>query len=588
MSPIEPTEATTFSLYGLTAFEVQYWTGSAWATVPGGSVTGNNKVWKKITFAPLATMKIRVYITATPDGWSRLVEVEAWTPGVQPNVALTANGATATASSTWSNPPYSYLPSSVNNGDHRGLNPGNNSNWASNGTSLPQWMEVAFASSKTINEIDVFSLQDNYMNPIEPTETTTFSLYGLTAFEVQYWTGSAWATVPGGSVSSNNKVWKKITFAPLTTTKIRVYITATSDAWSRLVEVEAWTAATANINWLVTDHLGTPRMIVDETGNLANVKRHDYLPFGEELMSGIGTRGPSLGYGTGDGVRQQFTSKERDVETGLDWFGPSRYYSSSQGRFTSVDPLFFQKEMLIDPQRYNHYSYVRNNPLKYVDPKGEAIELVGDEEHRKIILEQLRKAVGQKAGAALYENAVTDKNGKTRYFVGIQGKAEDFGKINSLAQGIGAIIRDNRVAQVSVVADGTKVQGYRSSERVRITGNEDQWGVDPRPGITFTSGYGETKTFFLDPNAKYPHLPAMFMEDYKGAFDVAASDVLAHELGHVAAEWGLIVGDSAHISVAFENEARRIRNPNAMLRTGDRQTGDARPDNWKLGIKWPD
>jgi len=67
---------------------------------------------------------------------------------------------------------------------------------------------------------------------------------------VQYWTGSGWATVLGGSVSGNNKVWKKITFAPLTTTKIRIYITATSDGWSRLVEVEAWTAATANIKWL--------------------------------------------------------------------------------------------------------------------------------------------------------------------------------------------------------------------------------------------------------------------------------------------------------------------------------------------------
>ncbi len=197
-------------------------------------------------------------------------------------------------------------------------------------------MEVAFNTSKTINEIDVFSLHDNYGNPIEPTEATTFSLYGLTAFQAQYWTGSAWVTVPGGSVSGNNKVWKKITFAPLTTTKIRVLISATSDGWSRIVEVEAWTPARDNLNWLVTDHLGTPRIIIDKTGSLANVKRHDYLPFGEELLSGIGGRSPSLGYGTGDGVRPQFTQKERDNETGLDYF-LARYYSSTQGRFTSPD-----------------------------------------------------------------------------------------------------------------------------------------------------------------------------------------------------------------------------------------------------------
>ena len=118
-------------------------------------------------------------------------------------------------------------------------------------------------------------------------------------------------------MSGNNKVWKKFTFPPLTTTKIRVHITATSDNWSRIVEVEAWSASPGSkINWLVSDHLGTLRMIIDQTGTLANVKRHDYLPFGEELIAPIGGRSTALGYAGVDGVRQQFTSKERDVERG--------------------------------------------------------------------------------------------------------------------------------------------------------------------------------------------------------------------------------------------------------------------------------
>jgi RHS repeat-associated protein len=122
------------------------------------------------------------------------------------------------------------------------------------------------------------------------------------------------------------------------------------------------------VHWLVTDHLGTRRMVIDQTGSLANVKRHDYLPFGEELFAPIGGRSLSLGCAS-DGVRQQFTHKERHVETGLDDF-LARYYSSTQGRFTSVDPLSESADPLL-PQSWNRYSYVLNNPLAFTDPTGE-------------------------------------------------------------------------------------------------------------------------------------------------------------------------------------------------------------------------
>jgi RHS repeat-associated protein len=140
-----------------------------------------------------------------------------------------------------------------------------------------------------------------------------------------------------------------------------------------------------DVNWLVADHLGTPRMVVNKSGSLASVKRHDYLPFGEELYAGMGGRTPQQGY-TGDSVRQKFTEKERDNETGLDYF-LARYYSSAQGRFTSPDeftggpdelytfaddasnnPTFYAN--LGNPQSLNKYQYAYNNPLRYVDPDG--------------------------------------------------------------------------------------------------------------------------------------------------------------------------------------------------------------------------
>ena len=122
------------------------------------------------------------------------------------------------------------------------------------------------------------------------------------------------------------------------------------------------------VNWLVSDHLGTARMIFDQTGSLANTKRHDYLPFGEELVAPTGGRTTGQGYSAGDGVRQQFAEKERDTETGLDYFG-ARYYSSIQGRFVSPDPLLSSGRQM-HPQSWNRYSYVMNEPLSLTDPSG--------------------------------------------------------------------------------------------------------------------------------------------------------------------------------------------------------------------------
>jgi len=66
----------------------------------------------------------------------------------------------------------------------------------------------------------------------------------------------------------------------------------------------------------------------------------------------------------------QFTQKERDNETGLDYFG-ARYFSSTQGRFTSIDPENYQAMLdLHDPQSWNAYAYVNNNPLGRIDPDG--------------------------------------------------------------------------------------------------------------------------------------------------------------------------------------------------------------------------
>jgi RHS repeat-associated protein len=116
--------------------------------------------------------------------------------------------------------------------------------------------------------------------------------------------------------------------------------------------------------YLTVDALGSTRLVTKADAGV--VCRTDYLPYGEEIPAGKGGR--SALWGACSGVRQKFTGKERDAETGLDYFG-ARYFSGAQGRFTSPDPLLNSGRPW-EPQSWNRYAYALNNPLKYVDPDG--------------------------------------------------------------------------------------------------------------------------------------------------------------------------------------------------------------------------
>ncbi|TDH26449.1 hypothetical protein EXU57_10150 [Segetibacter sp. 3557_3] len=267
-SPVEPTEAMTFTNYGLKDFDVQTWNGSSWVTVPGGAIRGNNKVWTKITFAPISTSQLRVLVLATADGATRIAELEVFSSGgtggtptdtttktnpdttsktptptdttkpapteTMTNVALAARGSIATASAYLGK----YTPTRTINDERTGVNGGI---WAvAVDNSNPQWIQIAFNAAKNIRQIDVFTNQDNNANPLEPTEAMTFASLGIVDFEVQTWNGSAWVTVPNGKVVGNNKVWRKFTFPPISTTRIRVSVTRTVDGYARITEIQAW------------------------------------------------------------------------------------------------------------------------------------------------------------------------------------------------------------------------------------------------------------------------------------------------------------------------------------------------------------
>lgn len=119
-----------------------------------------------------------------------------------------------------------------------------------------------------------------------------------------------------------------------------------------------------------TDNAGTPLAMSDMTGK--RVWRADYKPFGEEF---------SVEGGAGE--RKRFVGKEKDEETGLDYFG-ARYHDSKTGRFIATDSVRSvdektsktNKEMLQNPQRLNTYAYGLSNPYKYVDLDGRDVTII--------------------------------------------------------------------------------------------------------------------------------------------------------------------------------------------------------------------
>jgi RHS repeat-associated protein len=163
--------------------------------------------------------------------------------------------------------------------------------------------------------------------------------------------------------------------------------------------------------------------------------------------------------------RVKFTGKERDAETGLDYFG-ARYLSGVQGRFVSADAPFADQHVG-EPQSWNLYSYVRNKPLKFVDPTGQAIQLMGaTEEERKEELAAIQASlVNSKVSGNLYVNAEKNKYGSDtgRYFVGIQGDTSAFAAAGGLEAGLAEVIAAKRIVQFGFGESVTEKQTFMES-----------------------------------------------------------------------------------------------------------------------------
>ncbi|HBB97553.1 MAG TPA: hypothetical protein DC054_19400, partial [Blastocatellia bacterium] len=125
--------------------------------------------------------------------------------------------------------------------------------------------------------------------------------------------------------------------------------------------------SSGGLHYVLSDLQGSARAVMNNASSSSTiVARHDYLPFGEEIGSGIGSRTLAQGYNASDGNRWKYGMTERDATSGLD-HTPWRKYESMSGRWTSPDPI---SGGIADPQSFNRYAYTTNDPVNKVDLTG--------------------------------------------------------------------------------------------------------------------------------------------------------------------------------------------------------------------------
>ena len=260
------------------------------------------------------------------------------------------------------------------------------------------------------------------------------------------------------------------------------------------------TSTSSEKNYFLKDHLGSIKVIVDESGSVSEY--NDYDPFGLELTGRSNSE-----------ERYKFTGKERDTETSYDYFG-ARYYDSRIGRWLQVDPL---------AEKYtgwSTYNYTMNNPLKFIDPNGMWTDPIKNPKYR-----------------GWYGN--TWAPGKSHFGIGVRqnGKRNHQGvdieaKVGTSAvaveKGIIVSIKDSKIGFGKTVMleftdkDGNKVYAqYAHMSEVTVEVNQDIEEGD-EVGKTGKTGNAED----LSSNEEHLHFgisttptPSKGLKDYKNPED---------------------------------------------------------------------
>jgi RHS repeat-associated protein len=260
------------------------------------------------------------------------------------------------------------------------------------------------------------------------------------------------------------------------------------------------------VTYYHNDYLGSPIASTDSSG--AVVWQQTYDPWGLKLKTNTDARG--------------YTGNWLDEETGLADH-KARWYTSSIGRFTAIDPVKWHESNI---HSFNRYAYASNSPYTYVDTNGRnAVTAFGG-----LLVESYNAVMGKGFDIGRIQGALADGyNGEGAGFASsLYQDAESFIPIGAIA---GALVKSAKLAKVAAMKGAGKGLGnsFKNKSAKEIDDmftkkGFEKRGPDPAGG---TGGYVNPKTgrsYHIDPKewGKFPepnHVDVNRAKSYKGSLD---------------------------------------------------------------------
>jgi RHS repeat-associated protein len=183
--------------------------------------------------------------------------------------------------------------------------------------------------------------------------------------------------------------------------------------------------------WLLTDYLGSTSKLIAATGALTGELR--FKAYGDARYA----------WGITTTTKYHFTGQREESTIGL-YFDNARWYDPALGRFVQADSVVPSPA---DPQNLNRYTYVLDNPLRYIDASGHAI--CEDEECKELLRIPARiKERCTRAFWLVYMQMLRVLREKPFAFVRFANNLQSpLAQLNAAAKGAGQVVFASKVRQ---------------------------------------------------------------------------------------------------------------------------------------------